>query len=328
MVVAVKRNAHLPLGVDIGTSRIRLALAERDRSAGVRLAAVVTRDLPEGIVRPEAIDEPSVVAAIVDDLHRELCVRERRCVFALSSAVASVRTLQLPKMSEGERRRAARFEAERSSPAQPEGEEERVVRVHAVDRSRDLYGIGIAQRVAIVSRAGCLRAAGLRPIAGDHEACALSRAFPLADAVLDVGLRFATLHAFTPGGPVSQRIVGGGEAMTRAIAADLGLEFAVAEKRKRILGTAGAGEIARAKFVANVETAVARVRERTPIRRIATCGNGARLPGLSEALEAATGAIVELGVSEGLRGGAYPDDVVRAAAPDWALAVSLAAWNA
>jgi hypothetical protein len=55
-------------------------------------------------------------------------------------------------------------------------------------------------------------------------------------------------------------------------------------------------------------------------------GNGARLSGLAAELEAACGALVEMPVSDLLRDGAYPDDVVRAAAPDWALAAALAIW--
>ncbi|HKE36289.1 MAG TPA: hypothetical protein VKB39_02600, partial [Candidatus Baltobacteraceae bacterium] len=61
--------------------------------------------------------------------------------------------------------------------------------------------------------------------------------------------------------------------------------------------------------------------------RLAMTGNGARLPGLAEALEATTGAMVDVPVSDLLRVPAYPDDVARSAAPDWTLAASLAAWE-
>ena len=57
------------------------------------------------------------------------------------------------------------------------------------------------------------------------------------------------------------------------------------------------------------------------------CGNGARLSGLAAEVENLTQALVEVPVSELVRGGSYPEDVVRAAAPDWALAAALATWD-
>ncbi|HTA38341.1 MAG TPA: hypothetical protein VK760_04670, partial [Candidatus Acidoferrales bacterium] len=70
------------------------------------------------------------------------------------------------------------------------------------------------------------------------------------------------------------------------------------------------------------------MRQSMPVRRVAMTGNGARLCGFAAELESATQAIVEVPVSELLQGGPYPDDVVRAAAPDWALAAALASWGA
>ena len=45
-------------------------------------------------------------------------------------------------------------------------------------------------------------------------------------------------------------------------------------------------------------------------------------------VDAATQALVELPVSDLLQDGPYPEDVVRAAAPDWAMAAALASWGA
>ena len=167
----------------------------------------------------------------------------------------------------------------------------------------------------------------MRVAAVDHEACAAQRAFPFADAVLDVGWRGSSLHAFSVSGPVSVRIDGGGADVTRAIESELGIDGVAAERRKRILGTAGAGESARDRIVADVAAAIAQLRERIPVRRLALTGNGARLGGLSEALESATEALVDVPVSDLVRGGRYPDDVSRSGAPDWTLAAALAAWE-
>ena len=121
---------------------------------------------------------------------------------------------------------------------------------------------------------------------------------------------------------------GGGELVTGAIGAALSLERHVAERRKRILGTAGAGEEARGELAAQAASAIAKMRQSMPVRRIAMTGNGARLSGLAADIESATNALVEVPVSDLLQGGPYPEDVVRAAAPDWAMAAALASWGA
>ena len=63
-----------------------------------------------------------------------------------------------------------------------------------------------------------------------------------------------------------------------------------------------------------------------PVRRIAMTGNGARCADSPRTRGGDAGA-GRVPVSDLLRGGAYPEDVVRAAAPDWAMAAALAAWG-
>jgi Tfp pilus assembly PilM family ATPase len=325
-MVPMTRVVALPLGVDIGSTRLRIAAAQRSSKGEVRLTAVATRDLPEGAASPETLHHVDLLAAVIEDVRRELGGKERRCVLSLGPSVAALRVVRFPKMSAGERTRAARFEAERFA-AWDVSSVASVVRVHPVLAGEGLHAVGLAKRDALDARLACARNAGLRPVGVDYDACAMRRAFPFADAVLDVGHRRAVLHAFSAAGPASVRVESGGEDVTRAIGSDLSIDPKIAEKRKRILGTAGAGEGARDAFVRQVADAVANVRERISIRRIALTGNGARLAGLGAALETATNAIVEMPVSDVLREGEYPDDVVRAAAPDWTLAACLCGWS-
>jgi Tfp pilus assembly PilM family ATPase len=55
-------------------------------------------------------------------------------------------------------------------------------------------------------------------------------------------------------------------------------------------------------------------------------GNGARLLGLAARLERDTGCSVDVADHLTVSKSAYPEDTVRASAPDWALAVGLATW--
>jgi type IV pilus assembly protein PilM len=321
------KTKRLPLGLDIGASRVRLAQAERSRSGDFHVSAVATRDLPEDAVVAESLSESELVAAIIDDLRSELGTRERRCVIALPASVALLRLLRFPSMSRTELHRAACFEAERFHNWSADSIES-VVRVHPADRAQNLHVVGVARRDALMARIGCVRRAGLKVVGVDHEAFALQRAFPYAEAVLDVGHRQATLHTLGTSGLNSMHVPGGGAGITRAIAADLSIDAAMAEKRKRILGTAGVGESYRDGFAASVGSAISKARERGTLRRIITTGNGSRLTGLAAALETAAQAAIEAPVSALLGATTYPDDVIRAAAPDWTMAVALATWGA
>lgn len=323
----LKRRATLPLGVDLGSARVRIALSEQ-RNGTACLTAVAARDLPDEAVTPETIAHSELVSAVIEDAHRELGTAERRCVFSVGAEVASVRIVRFPPMSESERRRAARFEAERFA-SWDLGAFPSIVRAHPVSRHQPAYAVGTVRAAALTARIRCLTGAGLRAVAADYDSCAWRRAFPVHDAVLDVGFRRTVLHAFAPSGPIAVPVGSGGEDVTRAIAADLGIDRAAAEQRKRLLGNAGAGIVASESFVQAVRTALAKARERIPdLRRIAATGNGSRLANLLETIEPACGVRADLPLSDAFAGSDYPHDVLRAGAPDWTLAASLAAWGA
>ena len=307
----------IPLGVDIGKTRIRIAASLRAASGKAELVDVASCEAP---------DDADCAAAVIDDLRRQLKTRERRCVLSLPAAAGVVKVVRFPKMSDSERRNAARFESERIVPWNSK-EIATVVRAHWINAREGLVAIGVARADALRARVTCARRAGLAIVAVDHDACAMRRAFPFADAVLDIGYQSSSLHVFSTSGPFSVTIPAGGSDVTAGICRDLGIDLTAAERRKRILGTAGAGEAARDAFVARVAATIGEVRERNAIRRVALMGNGARLPGLAEAIETAIGAMADLPVSDLLRVAAYPDDVARSAAPDWTLAASLAAWE-
>jgi Tfp pilus assembly PilM family ATPase len=318
------RVRPLPLGVDLGTSRVRVAYAERDRGGEAHVVAVAARDAETSLETDADID---AVAAIVDQLARETGAPVRRAVIAVPPSEAAIRVVRFPKMRWGERRRAAAFEAERFAGWDVKSVQT-LVRIHTIDRNERLHAVGAVRAAALAARLRVLKRAGLRAAGADYCAFALRRAFPHADAVLDVGYRRSMLYGFGSDGPLAAALPGGGEFVTGAIGAALALERHVAERRKRILGTAGAGEEARSELASQAAAAIAKMRQSMPVRRVAMTGNGARLCGFAAELESATQAIVEVPVSELLQGGPYPDDVVRAAAPDWALAAALASWGA
>jgi Tfp pilus assembly PilM family ATPase len=223
-----------------------------------------------------------------------------------------------------ERERAARYEAARfvTYPIV-----EGAIRVEPLGDGRCV--IGVAHRLALETRIAAARSARLRPIAVDDGAFALCRAFPHADAIVDIGEEHTTLVVTGDPIPSTRAFEIGGGAFTTAIVSALGIDEMVAEQRKRSVGLAGAGERARDTLVEQLASALIETRAaaRVELRAIALAGNGARLAGLAEALERAVQIPVRLGALAADASLELPSDVVRAASPDWGLAYGLALWE-
>jgi Tfp pilus assembly PilM family ATPase len=313
----IARARTLPLGLDLGASRIRIALARAEADGSARVTAVASRDVA---------GDPALLPALLEEMVAELGTRERRCVTSVGVPRATLRIMKLPKMTWAERVRTARFEAEQFAEWDVHGAPTGV-RIHEFDRSQGLYAIGATRTGELEALGRLLRSSGLRSVAVDHDAFALRRVLPLCDAIVDVGLERSTLHVYEAASVRSIHIPLGGACVTRGIAQDLSIDALSAERRKRILGSAGAGNDARDELVRAIATAVERSRARSPITRLALTGNGARLPGIGPSLETSTGAIVEIPVAQSAPYDAYPHDVIRSAAPDWALAIALSTWG-
>ncbi len=307
----MRRRETLPLGVDIGTARTRIALVERDDARRPDLVAVAVRETGD--------DAAAAIAAA----RAELRTSERRCVLALGGGDAHLRTGTFPRMRGGERVRAARYDA---APFLGFPSADAVVRVVPIEA--DTCVVGVARRAALTERVGAARAAGLRPIAVDDAGLALTRVFPAAGAIVDVGARATQLVLASQPVPIYRIFAGGGAALTAAVVASLGIEEHAAESRKRSIGLAGAGEYARDALVEQLASALVehRSRARTELDGIVMVGNGARLCGFADALERAVALTVRMGGLEADVSRSLPPDVVRAAAPDWALAYGLALW--
>jgi Tfp pilus assembly PilM family ATPase len=295
----------LPLGIDIGRRRVRVALLEREPHAAPKLIAVATRD-----------HAGSPVEAAAQAIG-ELQTRERRCVLALGRPDAVLCTADFPAMSHRERVNAARFEAARfiDYPIAEAGVS--VVRTRAEHR----WAIGIVRRSALAAMLNLTKRLKLR--------LALRRAHPQADGVIDVGDDATSLTLFGDGIPYVARIPIGGQRFTLAIAQSLGIDVAAAEERKRRVGFGGAGEVERDVLIAALGEAFdqARASGHAEFRTIVLCGNGSRIPGFPDAIERATGLAVAPSTLSPDVSDTLPPDVLRAAAADWSIAFGLGLWS-
>jgi Tfp pilus assembly PilM family ATPase len=303
----------LPLGIDIGRRRVRVALSSRTAGAAPKLQAVAARD--------HAGDPAGALIAALDELQ----TREQRCVLALAPPDAVLCAADFPPMTPWERVCAARFEAARfiDYPIA----EAAVSIVRTGDERR--WAIGVVRRTAIAALLGTAKKARLKPVAVDDMALALRRAHPAAGAVIDVGDDATRVAIFGECIPYVARLPIGGERLTHAIAQSLGLDLSRAEERKRNVGFGGAGEEPRAALLAALDEAFADARASgyTAIHNVVLCGNGSRVPGFEAAVERATGYTVRSATLPPECSDTLPPDVLRAAAADWSVAYGLSLWS-
>lgn len=314
------RSQSLPLGIDIGTSRIRIACAKRT-AGGPTVCGVAVRDLPR---MHDAGLDPAPASMLIEEMLDELRTRERRCITALAEPDAWLTIARCPRMTALERERWAHYEAQRHAPFSMDGA---TIRIHPVGETGS-WALGVAKGLAVRRHLEILRAAKLRPICIDHQAFALFRALHNVDAVLDIGFARTLLHSKVEGGQVTLHVPCGGTDITQGIARDLMIDEAAAEKRKRILGTAGAGEHVRCAVATDIANMIREARSRfgNANMRIAAVGNATRLPGLCADIALKSEALLECPVSGLLQSVGASPDIVRNAACDWTLSAGLAVW--
>jgi Tfp pilus assembly PilM family ATPase len=303
----------LPLGVDIGATRVRVALVHRMPEGNVELVAVATRDH-----RSDPL--PALADAIA-----ELQTRERRCIFSVHEPQGLLRGVRFPPMRRGEQERAARYEAVKHIDY---AIEDAAVRIVGAAGGESV--LGVVRKDVVGSLVDAAHAAKLRVMAVDNVAYAYARAVPGTDAVLDVGSTESRLYVFTSTVPVERRISIGGHAFTDAVARALGCDDATARRRKEAFGIAGCADNELSLIAGEVAGALVdcRVDGIGDVRSIALTGNGSRLTDLPERLERATAVRVRRVALEPSVSQTLPRDVLRAAAPDWCLAYGLALWSA
>lgn len=309
-----------PLGIDLGTRRVRIAVGERT-PRGTVVRAVAARDLPTAELPDESSEEISSI--VIEDLVRELGVKKKECVTALGSPAATLRAARFPRMTYVERKRAATFQTEESA------SESRVTRVHPIDVAAGEYAVASASHVTLRHRVATLRKAGLRVIGVDYDGCSFRRIFgDDLDALIDVGHEATRLHVFANFIPSTVTSVIGGAAMTRAIAKDLSIEVSTAERRKRILGFSGTSERTLREIIDELADLLKDARIASETSNVGMVGNGARLPGLAQALSETCGLPIALPIPELLRNAHIADDALQSAAADWSLAGALTTWKA
>jgi len=318
------REKSLALGIDIGATRLRIA-AVTCSAGGPLIRKVVTREIPAGYATSGEIAKPDYVAALIYQAVEELDTHERRCISSVGAPAALLCAVPLCGTSSKHRKRLALEEAQSqiNYPLR-----NAVVKSATVEPRASLLVLGVVHKAVLHSRVLTLKKAGMKVLAIDHEALALRRALPRCTVVADVGHERASVHWY---GAVVPRTVPancGGAEVTRAIEADLSIDPVSAEKRKCKLGTLGAGEAGRAALTLRLVQSIDVLREaKHEVPAITLVGNGSRLTGLAAEVANITGVRITTADPAAVSTKAYPSDVLRDNAMDWALAVGLSLWQ-
>lgn len=314
----------MAIGLDIGSSAVRVAELEQRRGGSPRLARYGSVALPPGAV----VDADVVDPVLVSDALRELCrvagVRGRDVAVGLGSQKVTVRQIELPELPDAELADAVRLQAQDQLPMPVDqalldhvvverrtaGDGRRNVRVLLVAAERDM----VERLLAPVD------AARLRPVLVDLDAFALLRSLATprlasddVELVVDIGASVTKIALHGGGDPMFVRMVRlGGDGATRHLQRVLELSWEEAEKAKLDASSAMAAgadldpDDERVCVLRNgVEAVINEIRrsldffgsqhEDVEVQRVLLSGGGSLAPGLAEELHGALELPVERG---------------------------------
>lgn len=285
------------MGLDIGSRFVKLAVLDHGGDSP-EVGGVAVCPTPRGAVADGEILDRQSVADSVRKLLREVSVKPREVVVALSGHDVFIKRVDMPRMKAGEARRAIRREAERHVPFDLEGVmlDFHVLRPPDTDTHMEVL-LTAAKRERVEDRVDLLAEAGVRASVMDVEAFALHNAFahnyPDAlggvAALVNVGHDVTNLNVIEGGIPVLTKDLPLG---SRKVAESLQREFGLSEDEadrvlqgrqpmdgvQRVVADGVAMGIRRASaYLGGRKTGAG-------IGRIFLSGGGACMPGMAEAL--------------------------------------------
>lgn len=299
------KERPLPLGVDLGANRVRVAAISRDAGGRTRLIATGAADIVS--------DPRDALLLALEGIPGV----ERRGVVSVRTCDARLRSIRFPSMRTAELRRAVRFEG---LSLFGESIDEQTISVRSATIGPETL-IAAAPSRKIQEAIDVLGSCGIRVVTVDHEACVLARASQLP--LLDIGLERSTLIALASGLPAVRTIALGGAFFTDALAREFGTSRQIAEIRKRTIGLSGAANDALDAYIRALGTQLDALKIGAP-ERLFVCGNGARLQALRDYISEALGVQVSPVALDPLVETDLPPEVEHAGAFDWYCAIASA----
>jgi type IV pilus assembly protein PilM len=289
------------VGLDIGSGLIKVVVIEHGRSQPELVKVAITPLLADAIVEGEIMD-PGIVADAIRATLAAAGVKSKEVVTAVGGRDVIIKKIQIDRVKDTEVRDVVRWEAEQHVPFDMESVELDCQVLNPDDEGLDMSVLLVAaKRELVEAKLRVLTDAGLHPQMVDVDAFALHNAFELnypgamqgVVGLINIGHDVTNINILDDGVPILTRDITVG---TRRFREDL--------QRERGLSADDADALMQGydrsphldaiidsrgeEIAVGVERAAAFLasssRSGSQMRAVYTCGGGARIPGMTEAL--------------------------------------------
>jgi type IV pilus assembly protein PilM len=289
------------VGLDIGSGLVKVAVIDHSKKQPELVKVAVVPLLADAIVEGEVMD-PGIVAEAIQSALAAAGVKGKQVVTAVGGRDVIIKKIQIERVKEQQARELMRWEAEQHVPFDMESVE---LDFQILDPDDDGVEMSVllvaAKRELIESKLRVLTDAGLEPGMVDVDAFALHNAFEVnypeamrgIVALVNIGHDVTNINILDDGVPILTRDITVG---TRRFREDLQRERGISadEAQQLLQGYDRSAHLdavmeSRGEEIAvGIERAAAFLasssRSAGQVRAIYTCGGGARIPGLSDAL--------------------------------------------
>jgi len=289
------------VGLDIGSGLVKVAVIDHSKKQPELVKVAVVPLLADAIVEGEVMD-PGIVAEAIQSCLAAAGVKGKQVVTAVGGRDVIIKKIQIERVKEQQARELMRWEAEQHVPFDMESVE---LDFQILDPDDDGVEMSVllvaAKRELIESKLRVLTDAGLEPSMVDVDAFALHNAFEInypeamrgIVALVNIGHDVTNINILDEGVPILTRDITVG---TRRFREDLQRERGISadEAQQLLQGYDRSTHLdavleSRGEEIAvGIERAAAFLasssRSAGQVRAIYTCGGGARIPGLSDAL--------------------------------------------
>jgi type IV pilus assembly protein PilM len=289
------------IGLDIGSGLVKVVVIEHGREPELTRVAITPLSA-DAIVDGEIMDPTIVADAIRQALDTAGVKKAKGVVTAVGGRDVIIKKIQIERVKESQARELMRWEAEQHVPFDMESVE---LDFQILDPDGDGLEMAVllvaAKRELVENRLRLLTDAGLAPTTVDVDAFALHNAFEVnypdamtgVVALVNIGHEVTNINILDDGVPILTRDVAVG---TRRLREDLQRERGLSQEEAdgllqgfdRSPHLDAVIETRSEEVAVGIERAAAFLasssRSAGQLRAVYTCGGGARIPGLTEAL--------------------------------------------
>ncbi len=301
-------------GLDIGTNNIRVVqLKPKPTKEKPALLAFGSLEIPPEIVKSENIADRQLLVEKIKELTKNAKITTKKVVATIPGTEAFTAVIKVPQMPPSELSQAIKFQAKQQIPMTLEEVKLEWQVLGKVPNENKFKVLLIACPLAIIEKyIKILEDAGLKPVALDLNPIPAIRALCFKSqetvVVLNIGAGVTDIAIFEQSEIAHLRsIPTAGNALTRAISQNLGIDVSQAEVFKKKFGLSRdklEGEVLRS--ITPILDIIVEETKRSldfyqnqpgssPVKRIILCGGSANLPGLPISLSKSLGVEVQLG---------------------------------